>query len=75
MLATSGSSDQLQRCGLTRLKEELKLKRLILGMGGHGNPKQAEQTVSSVPSTADRKLKSSEMAKLRPEEKQTYLIK
>lgn len=73
MLGTSGSSEQLKRCGLKTLKEEMKLKRMILEMGTSSKPSQ--QIVSSCASTADRKLKSSEMKQLVPEEKRTYLIK
>ncbi len=74
MLATCGSSEQMQRCGLTKLKDEMKLKKLLLNEG-HSVPQTCVSSSIGATGVADRKLKSSEMKALKPEEKHTYLIK
>ena len=72
MLANSGSTEQMQRCGIKKIKDELKLKRLIVGV--KSNTMKAP-TVQAGSSTVDRKLKVAELQLLSPEDKQTYLIK
>jgi hypothetical protein len=82
-LAQEGSMEQLAKCGLKMIKNQLKLKKLVQRLCPSPAP-----TVSTpvpgpvqVPSPTgsqllqDRKLTQKEIATLPPEEKQTYLIK
>ena len=75
ILAEEGSVGQLRECGLTKIKDQLKLKRLI---------KHSTCTAATMPPAAsntnhsvaqDRKLEKKEIASLPPEEKKAYLIK
>ena len=71
-LATVGTSENLRQCGITKLRDELKFRRLV-----QDNCKVAAIT-THLPITAartDRKFTKLEMTQLSPEDKQAYLIK
>ncbi len=61
----------MQRCGLKTIKEELELKRLVLGASQiTSKPAQPSAAASpqAVVNTGHQKLKSTEMKGLKPEE-------
>ena len=70
-LAMDGTTENLRQCGITKLHDELKFRRLV-------KVKVAAITthppITMAKVTANRKLTKQEMGQL-PPEKQTYLIK
>lgn len=84
LLARAGNSDHLQRCGLKKLKSELKFRSLFKfasSSSSNNTITDASITYATVTNTdasstvADRKLTGKEIKSLTPEEKRTYLIR
>jgi len=75
MLADNGSMDQLKSCGFIKVKDQLKLQKL-LGGDYDSSSKGLQLTRSNnVTVSSNGKLTLAEMKKLTPEEKRLYLIK
>ena len=70
MLGMVGTSEHLRRCGITKLRDEMKFRKLIQEEGIIPVTTKTTTTV-----TADRKLTKLELTQLQQGEKQTYLIK
>ena len=76
-LAHSGSIDQFKCCGFIKVKDQLKLKKLVL-LIGDSVPSSSSKLVGSnvtVNISSNGKLSLAEMKKLTPEERRVYLMK
>ena len=77
-LVQSGSMEQFKYCGFTKVRDQLKLRKLLTG---DHEPSPSSKSVASMANnitiqvSSNGKLSLAEMKKLTPEEKSVYLIK
>ena len=79
-LVEDGRSEQLQRLGLKRLKEEMKFRRMIKRSSGDSGaatvpPPSSSSSSAQMQAASDRKLTIKEIGQLKAEEKAVYLVK
>ena len=75
MLPTSGSVDQFHACGLKTVKQQMKMKKLLLPANVNpGSTSTCTSSVSDKSPCCSGKLSKIELSGLSPEDKRVYLM-
>lgn len=75
MLADNGSVDQLKSCGFIKIKDQLKLRKLLGSYNDSFSKGKHLMQSSNITISSNGKLTLAEMKKLSPDEKRLYLMK
>lgn len=74
-LAQSGTIEQFKSCGFTKVGDQLKLRKLLIGDSKQSSSSKLVGNNVTIQVSSNGKLTLAEMKKLTPEERRVYLMK